>query len=129
MGWKVRTIKVKADQAIAVTRYRKGYFAIDPAQWKDANTSGRRRGMEFLRRRPISFMAQGSRPVPGKVRVVFLVDAHTLSSEDSGGSKKMNVSLYASVYGSNGKSLADAQHQGGSTHSTLPPINRFSTKA
>jgi hypothetical protein len=40
------------------------------------------------------------------VRVVFLVDAHTLTAEDSGGSKKMNVSLYATVWGSSDKSLA-----------------------
>jgi hypothetical protein len=32
------------------------------------------------------------------------VDAHTLTAEDSGGSKKMNVNLYATVWG-NGKNL------------------------
>ena len=42
-------------------------------------------------------MAQAKSSEPGKVRVVFLVDAHTLTAEDAGG-KKMNVSLYASVY-------------------------------
>jgi hypothetical protein len=49
-------------------------------------------------------MAQAKPTDPGKIRVVFLVDAHTLTAEDSGGSKKMNVSLYATVWG-NGKSL------------------------
>ncbi len=43
-------------------------------------------------------MAQAKPTDPGKVRVVFLVDAHTLTAEDSGGSKKMNVSLYANLY-------------------------------
>jgi hypothetical protein len=40
------------------------------------------------------------------MRVVFLVDAHTLTAEDSGGNKKMNVNLYATVWGAGDKSLA-----------------------
>lgn len=54
----------------------------------------------------ISFRAQAKPTDPGKVKVVFLVDAHSLTAEDSGGSKKMNVAFYASVYGTNGKNLA-----------------------
>jgi hypothetical protein len=50
-------------------------------------------------------MAQAKSTGLGKVRVVFLVDAHTLAAEDSGGKKKMNVNLYASVFDSSGKSL------------------------
>jgi hypothetical protein len=33
------------------------------------------------------------------------VDAHTLSTEDAGTNKKMNVSLYACVYNSSGKDM------------------------
>jgi VWFA-related protein len=102
-----RTIKVKVDQGDREIRYRKGYFALDPTQVKNPNhESDVAEAMEF--REPatqISFMAQAKSTGPGKVRVVFLVDAHTLSTEDTGGSKKMNVSLYASAYGSNGKNL------------------------
>jgi len=36
---------------------------------------------------------------------MFLVDAHTLSTEDTSDGKKMNVSLYASAYSANGKNL------------------------
>jgi hypothetical protein len=54
----------------------------------------------------ISFMAQAKPGDPGKIRVVFLVDAHTLTAEDSSGSKKMNVSLYATIWGSADKSMA-----------------------
>jgi hypothetical protein len=53
----------------------------------------------------VSFMAQAKPTDPGKVRVVFLVDAHTLTAEDSGGNKKMNVVFYAGLYDSGGKSL------------------------
>jgi hypothetical protein len=50
-------------------------------------------------------MAQAKPTDPGKMRVVFLVDAHTLTAEDSSGGKKMNVSLYASVYNASGKNM------------------------
>jgi len=55
-------------------------------------------------------MAQAKPTDPGKMRVMFLVDAHTVSVEDTGGNKRLNVSLYASVFDSNGKNLG--------THST-----------
>ena len=104
---KFRTIKVKVDQGDREIRYRKGYFALDPTQVKNPNhESDVAEAMEF--REPatqVSFMAQAKSTGPGKVRVVFLVDAHTLSTEDTGGSKKMNVSLYASAYDANGKNL------------------------
>src|SRR5260370_1574970 len=51
-------------------------------------------------------MAQAKPTDPGKVRVVFLVDAHTVSAEESGGSKKMNFSIYACIFAPNGKNLA-----------------------
>ena len=53
----------------------------------------------------ISFRAQAKPTDPGKIRVVFLVDAHTLTAEDAGGNKKMNVVLYASIYDAQGKNL------------------------
>jgi hypothetical protein len=42
---------------------------------------------------------------PGKMRVLFKLDAHTLTAEDAGGGKKMNVILYASVYSADGKNV------------------------
>lgn len=39
----------------------------------------------------------------GKVRVVFLVDANTLTAEDVSGGKKFNVSFYAAPVGADGK--------------------------
>ena len=51
-------------------------------------------------------MAQAKPGDPGKIRVVFLVDAHTLTAEDAGGSKKMNVNLYATIWGASDKSMA-----------------------
>jgi VWFA-related protein len=104
-----RSIKVKVARGDTEVRCRKGYFAIDTTQTK--NRKDEQDVVTALQvnapATQISFMAQTKPTGPGKVRFVFLVDAHTLSAEDSGGNKKMNVSLYAAVYGSDGKMLAN----------------------
>ena len=103
---KMRNIKVKVAQGDTQLRYRKGYFAIEPGPAKDRNyEQDVAAALEVdAPATQISFMAQAKSTDPGKIRVVFLVDAHTLTAEDSGGSKKMNVNLYATVWG-NGKNL------------------------
>ena len=105
---KLRNIKIKVAQGEAQLRYRKGYFAIEPGLIKDHNyeqdvVAALAVGAPATQ---ISFKAQAKPSDPGKIRVVFLVDAHTLTAEDSGSSKKMNVSLYATIWGSGDKSLA-----------------------
>jgi len=104
---KLRNIKVKVDQGDAQLRYRKGYFAIEPGPTKDHNLEQDvAAALQFnAPATQISFMAQAKPGDSGKVRVVFLVDAHTVSAEDTSGGKKMNVSMYASVYDASGKSL------------------------
>jgi VWFA-related protein len=104
---KYRSIKVKIAQGDTQIRYRKGYFAVDASQNKNS-TYEQDVAAALLFNAPftqIYFMAQAKPTDPGKVRVVFLVDAHTVSAEDSGGNKKMNLSLYACVFGPNGKNL------------------------
>jgi VWFA-related protein len=107
-----RTIKVKLDQGDREVRYRKGYFAFDLTQVKNPHfESDVAQTLELnAPATQISFMAQAKRSDPGRARVVFLVDAHTVSVEDSGGSKRLNVALYAALYDSKGKNLG--------THST-----------
>jgi len=104
---KLRSIKVKVAQRDTQLRYRKGYFAIEPGPTKAHNfEQDVAAALEVdAPATQISFMAQAKPGDPGKVRVVFLVDAHTLSTEDASGGKKMNVSLYASIYNANGKNL------------------------
>jgi VWFA-related protein len=105
---KMRNIKVKVAQGDTQLRYRKGYFAIEPGPVKDHSfEQDVAAALELdAPATQISFMAQAKPTDPGKIRVVFLVDAHTLTAEDSGGNKKMNVNLYATVWGTSGKSLA-----------------------
>lgn len=104
---KFRTLKVKLDQGDTQLRYRKGYYAIDPGQDKKANyeqdvAAALELGAPATQ---VSFMAQAKPTDPGKIRVIFLVDARTLSAEDAGGAKKMSVSLYATLYSPTGKNL------------------------
>jgi VWFA-related protein len=104
---KFRSLKVKVGQGDTQVRYRKGYYALDPAQDKKANfeqdvAAALEVGAPATQ---VSFMAQAVPTDPGKMRVIFKVDAHTLTAEDASGGKKMNVILYASVYSADGKNM------------------------
>jgi hypothetical protein len=104
---KYRNIKINVSQGDTEIHYRKGYFAVDWSQEKNINYE-QDVAAALMFNAPatqVSFMAQAKPTDPGKVRVVFLVDAHTLTAEDSGGNKKMNVIFYAGLYDSGGKSL------------------------
>src|SRR5205814_1651883 len=105
---KYRHIKVRVGRDGIEARCRQGYFAVDPAQIKASNP-GEEVAAALELRAPatqVLFMAQAKPTEAGKVKVVFLVDAHTVTAEDTGGSKRMNVNLYANVYDSKGKALA-----------------------
>ncbi|HZP18085.1 MAG TPA: VWA domain-containing protein [Terriglobales bacterium] len=104
---KYHTIKVKVARPDTQVRYRKGYFAVDPALTKEAHYDrDLLSAIEFSApATQVSFMAQSTPVEPGKIRVVFLVDAHTLNAEDSGGNKRLNVNLYAFAYDANGRNL------------------------
>lgn len=105
---KYRNIKVKLDQGDTQTRYRKGYFAVDTSAGKNTNyEQDVAAALQFNAPiTQISFMAQSKATDPGKLRVVVLVDAHTLSAEDTSGNKKLNLTLYACVFDPKGKMLA-----------------------
>jgi VWFA-related protein len=104
---KYRSIKIKLAPSGAQIRYRKGYFAVDPVTKKNANfDQDVSAALQFnAPSTQISFMAQAKTTDPGKVRIMFLVDAHTLTTEDAGGNKKMNVAFYAGMFDSKGKSM------------------------
>jgi hypothetical protein len=107
---KFRNIKVKLDRGDAEVRYRRGYFALDPAvdkNWKPDQEAAGALQMNGDATQ-VTFMAQVKPTDPGKAKVVILVDAHTLTTEDTSGGKKMNVSFYAGVYDSSGKNLGGA---------------------
>jgi VWFA-related protein len=105
---KFRSLKVKLDRGDTVVRYRKGFFALDPGLDKKANfepdvAAALELGAPATQ---VSFWAQAKKTDPGKVRVVFLVDAHTVSAEDAGSNKRINMNFYAAMYDGSGKNLA-----------------------
>jgi VWFA-related protein len=104
---KFRSLKVKVSQSDTQVRYRKGFFAVEPGQTKNANyeqdvASALEVGAPATQ---VSFMGQAKPTDPGKMRVIFLVDAHSVTAEDAAGGKKLNVTLYASVYSASGKPM------------------------
>jgi VWFA-related protein len=105
---KLRNIKVKISQSDVQLRYRKGYFAIEPgpAKGHDYEQDVLLALQVGAPATQISFMAEAKPTDPGKMRIIFKVDAHSLTAEDSGGSKKMNVNFYATVWAHGDKSLA-----------------------
>jgi VWFA-related protein len=107
---KYRPVKVKLKPNGLESRYRRGYFAIDPASWNDRNSE--QGVVEALQDRvpdtQVTFSAQVKPVANGKLGVDFLVDARTLSTEDvSGGNKKFNVVLYAAIFAPDGKMLGN----------------------
>ncbi len=104
---KFRNIKVKLDRGDTEVLFRKGYFALDPTPDKNWNAD-QEAASALLMNGPatqVSFMAQIKHTDPGKARALFLVDAHSLSTEDTTGGKRIVAVLYAGVYDSAGKSL------------------------
>ena len=104
---KYRSVKVKLNRDGVDARYRRGYFAIDPASLKTNPEQG---AVEALQDRApdtlVTFSAQVKPAASGKLGVDFLVDARTLSTEDvSGGNKKFNMVLYAAIFAPDGKML------------------------
>jgi VWFA-related protein len=104
---KYRTIEVKLAQSGAQVRYRRGYFAVNPIQRKHSNyEQDVASALQFnAPATQVYFMAQVKPEGPGKVRVVFLVNAQSVSVEDLNGNKKLNIVFYASTFDSKGNSL------------------------
>jgi VWFA-related protein len=110
MDGKYRPIKVKVNRDALEVRNRRGYYAIDPAQSKELTPE--QTVAEALRDSVpdtlVTFRAQVKPGDGGKLGVVFLVDADTVSAEDaSGGNKKLNVAFYAAAFGVDGKMLGN----------------------
>jgi len=106
---KLRTIKVKIARGDVHLRYRKGYFAIEPRPAKEHNYEQDVAAALQVDApaTQVIFMAQAKPSDPGKMTVVFLIDARTLTAEDVGIGKKISANLYATIWGSGDKSLAE----------------------
>jgi VWFA-related protein len=108
---KFRAIKVKLDRPGTELQYRRGYFAVDPAQVK-GYTGNNEVAAALNGAVPATQVAFSARIVPpanakGKISLDFLVDAGTVSAVDVSGGKKVNVIFYATAFSGNGKMLGN----------------------
>lgn len=100
---KYRSLKVKVKRDGVDVQNRRGYYAVDPTQVKGYNAQQQVATAlgDVMPSTLVSFMAQVKPPaansVPGKIGVTYLVDASTLSAEDAGGGKHLNVVFLASI--------------------------------
>jgi hypothetical protein len=106
--------EIELNQSNPEVRYRKGYFAIEPGEAKHNNNNDNGYEQDVASAlqvnapaTQVTFSAQTKPTDPGKIRVTFLIDAHTLSAEDSVDGVKLNVNLYAAIYSSEGKMLGN----------------------
>jgi VWFA-related protein len=119
---KYRSLKVKLERHDTQIRCRKGYYAMESgeANGHDRNNNNDRNSNDHnydqdvanalqinAPATQVTFMAQAKPTDPGKMRITFLVDGHTLSSEQDNTGAKMNVSLFAAVYNAGGKMLGN----------------------
>ena len=105
---KYRSIKIKVNRDGTDARYRKGYFAVDPAELKDRKAE--QEVAEALQDQApatlVTFSAQ-IKPAGKGLGVDFLVDPSTISAEDASGGKKINMVLYAAMFSPDGKMLGN----------------------
>jgi VWFA-related protein len=105
---KYRSIKVKTSRDGTEARYRKGYFAIDPSELKDRKPDQEvgEALMDQTSATLVTFSAQ-IKPAAKGVGVDFLIDPKTISAEDAGSGKKINMVLYAAMFSPEGKMLGN----------------------
>jgi VWFA-related protein len=109
---KYRQIKVKVKRDGIDVQSRRGYYALDPTQTKGYNPQAEVVSAlgDAVPSTLVAFSAQVKPPstnsVKDKIGVTFLVDASTLSVEDTASGKHLNVAIYAMLYSPGGKIVA-----------------------
>ena len=106
---KYRNIKVKLERDGVQLRHRNGYFAVDPAAKDHKSDQSLAEALgDSTPATLVFFKAQVKPGDKGKLRVTFLVDAHSITAADaSSGKKKLDLDLYSVVFGPDGKMLTN----------------------
>jgi len=109
---KYRTIKVKVKRDGTEVQNWRDCFAIDPTQMKGYSQEQEVASAlrDVVPATLVGFSARvrpsSANSAPGKVGVDFLVDANTLSAEDTSG-ERLNVAFFATVFSPQGKMLTE----------------------
>ena len=111
---KYRQIRIKVKRDGAEVQSRNGYYELDPSQAKDYNPNQEvaTAARDVIPATQVSFSARiqpsdANPSAAGKVGVDFLVDANTLSVEDTSGGKRLNVDFFALVFSAEGRMIAN----------------------
>jgi len=110
---KYRSIKVKVKKDGLELQNRRGYYAIDPMQIKGYSAQQEVAAAlnDAAPSTLVGFSARVRPPAanstPGKLGIDFLVDASTLSTEDTSSGKRLNVAFYATVFSPQGKMIVE----------------------
>jgi hypothetical protein len=108
-----RHIKVRIRRNGAEIRNRQGYYSVDFTQAKGHNPNQEVASAlsDATPSTLVSFTARIKPPsensAKGKIGVTFLVDAATLSFEDSPNGKRFNVGFFAALYSRDGRMLSN----------------------
>jgi VWFA-related protein len=110
---KYRSIKIKVKKDGVELQHRRGYYAFDPTQLKGYNPQQEVTAAlnDVVPSTLIAFSARvrpaSANSAPDKVGVDFLVDASTLTTQDTSSGKRLNVAFYATVFSPQGKMLSE----------------------
>jgi VWFA-related protein len=106
-----RKISVKVNHEGVEVRNRRGYFAVDPAKERENQKKLQQDLSDAVQDRisstQIAFDAKVSALESAKTRVDFMVDGNSLSAEDVGQGKRLNVNFAVVIFGPNGKTLSN----------------------
>ncbi len=110
---KYRSIKIKVKKDAVELQNRRGYYAIDPTQIKGYSAQQEVTSAlnDTVPSTLVGFSARvrpaSANSTPGKVGIDFLVDASTLSTEETSGGKRLNLAFYATVFSPQGKMIVE----------------------
>jgi VWFA-related protein len=103
-----RTISVKVNHEGVEVRHRSGYFAVDPAKENEklfqrdlSDAIGDR-----ISATQITFYAKVSAIEKGKTQVEFMVDGDSISVEDAGKGKHLNLNFEVAIFAPDGKPIS-----------------------
>ena len=104
-----RKITVKVDRQDVETRYRRGYFALDPAKENERKFEQDLSDavLDRISATQVAFDAQVSAIDNGKTRFEFMIDGSSVSTEDAGKGKRLNLNFGVVVFAPGGKIVSN----------------------
>jgi VWFA-related protein len=102
-----RVISVKVDREGVEVRHRRGYFAVDPATENEKMFAQDLADaiQDKISATQIGFYAKVSAIEKDKTRIDFMVDGDSISAEDTGKGKRLNLNFEVAIFAPTGKQV------------------------